>query len=184
MDSLFETFKARAETVSAEVHRLATQREAFDFVIALLLEQGVEDSPGRRALWAGGSLLAGVGKRYLTSETHGLGFEVTREAAAEAKVGISQMDWAISDTGTLVQNATAVEQRLVSTLPEIHIALIASHKMVPDLATALSRINPNDAAYLTFITGPSRTADIERVLTIGVHGPERLIIVLVDQLEE
>ncbi len=46
-----------------------------------------------------------------------------------------------------------------------------------------TRVDPRKSAYLSFITGPSRTADIERVLTIGVHGPERLIIVLVDDLE-
>jgi L-lactate dehydrogenase complex protein LldG len=47
----------------------------------------------------------------------------------------------------------------------------------------LARVDPRKSAYLSFITGPSRTADIERVLTIGVHGPERLVIVLVDNLE-
>ena len=112
MSPLFETFKARAEAVSAEVHRVATQREAFDFVIALLQEQGVrEGGPG--ALWADGSFLKGSGRKYLAAEAPGLGFEVTREAAAEARVGISQMDWAVAATGTLVVDAAQVEQRLV-----------------------------------------------------------------------
>ncbi len=101
-------------------------------------------------------------------------FEVTREGCAEAKIGISQMDWGKADTGTLVQDATAVEKRLVSTLPLIHIALIATGKILPDLPSLLGAIDPRQAGYIAFITGPSRTADIERVLTIGVHGPERL----------
>ena len=54
--------------------------------------------------------------------------------------------------------------------------------LLPDLPSLLKRVNPKKAAYLALITGPSRTADIERVLTIGVHGPERLIILVIDDL--
>jgi len=183
MDSLFDSFKARAEAVSAEVHRFATQRETFDFVINLLQEQGVEDAPGRGALWADGSLLKGFGKRYLASEAPGLSFEVTRQAAADAKIGISQVDWAVAATGTLVVDAAQVEQRLVSTLPGIHVALVATSRLRADLPTVLRQLHPSQTGYISLITGPSRTADIERVLTIGVHGPDRLVIVFVDELE-
>jgi L-lactate dehydrogenase complex protein LldG len=65
----------------------------------------------------------------------------------------------------------------------VHIALVSTAALLPDLPALLTRVDPRKSAYLAFITGPSRTADIERVLTIGVHGPERLIIVLVDDLE-
>ena len=54
---------------------------------------------------------------------------------------------------------------------------------LPDLPALMARLHPKDAAYISFITGPSRTADIERVLTIGVHGPGRLIIVVVDEFD-
>ena len=102
--------------------------------------------------------------------------------AAAAKVGISQVDWALADTGTLVQNATAIDQRLVSTLPTIHVALIEASGLRPDMDAWLADVRPDQANYIAMITGPSRTADIERVLTIGVHGPERLIIVFIDQM--
>ena len=104
------------------------------------------------------------------------------ELAAEARFGISQMEWALADTGSLAQNSTAIEQRLVSSLPSIHIALVPTNGILPDMPTLLSRVKPKDCAYLAMITGPSRTADIERVLTIGVHGPDRLVIVFVDEL--
>jgi len=183
MNTLFDTFKARAEAVSAEVHRFPTQREAFDFIIALLQDQGVLESPGAEALWAEGSFLKGAGRKYLSNEAHGLSFEVTRQAAAAAKIGISQMDWAIAGTGTLVQDAAGVEQRLVSTLPPIHVALVGTSRILADLPSLLERLHPSQTGYISMITGPSRTADIERVLTIGVHGPERLIIIFVDEFE-
>jgi L-lactate dehydrogenase complex protein LldG len=93
------------------------------------------------------------------------------------------MDWALANTGTLVQTADEVDKRLVSTLPLLHIAIVSTAALLPDLPAVLTRVDPRKSAYLSFITGPSRTADIERVLTIGVHGPERLIIVMVDELE-
>jgi len=115
-------------------------------------------------------------------EVPGLRFDVTRELAADARVGISEMTWALADTGTLAQDSTAIEQRLVSSLPTIHVAIVPTTGILPDMPALLSRINPAECGYLAMITGPSRTADIERVLTIGVHGPERLIIIAVDDL--
>ena len=170
MDNLFASFKGRAEAVSAEVHRFSTADQAKAFLKVLLGELG------GTALWAPCPFLASCGR----PEIDGLSYLVTREAAALAKVGISQMDWALADTGTLVQDATAVEQRLVSTLPQVHVAIIGTDRLLPDLGSVLERIHPDRAGYLSLITGPSRTADIERVLTIGVHGPERLIILFVE----
>ena len=112
----------------------------------------------------------------------GVKFEVSREAAAAARFGVSQMDWALADTGTLVQDATAIDKRLVSTLPTIHIAFLPVASILADMPTWLAAIRPEELGYIAMITGPSRTADIERVLTIGVHGPERLVIVAIDDL--
>jgi L-lactate dehydrogenase complex protein LldG len=178
----FNAFKSRAEAVSAEVHRFLTEADALAFILEFLRSEGVLDAPNSRAIWADCPFLEGIDKEALRVSVPGLRFDVTREGCAEAKIGISQVDWGKADTGTLVQDATAVEKRLVSTLPLIHIALIATSKILPDLPSLLSTIDPRQAGYISFITGPSRTADIERVLTIGVHGPQRLIIIAVDEL--
>lgn len=177
----FAEFKRRAEAVSAEVHRFPGKSEAISFIVEYLDEAGVADRPQSYALWAGDLFLDQADKDALAQRILGLRFEVTRENAAAAKVGISQLDWAMASTGSLIQNAAAIEQRLVSTLPAIHIALIATSRLVPDYAAVFARIRPEQTNYLSFITGPSRTADIERVLTIGVHGPEKLIIVFFDE---
>ena len=167
--ALFEKFKARAEAVSAEVHRFATTAEAREFLTDFLILEGGTAVCCAMNAFDGMPVGAGSG--------------VTREAAAAAKIGISEMDFAIADTGTLVQDATAVERRLASTLPEIHVAIVSSDSIVPDLPAALARFNPRQIPFVSMITGPSRTADIERVLTIGVHGPSRLIVLFIDDLE-
>lgn len=178
---MYEQFKARAEGVGAEVHRFETRGAALEFIVRFLRDEGIGDAPHSSALWADCPFLDGIDRSSLR-EISGLRFDVTRELAADARFGISQMAWALADTGTLAQDSTAVEQRLVSSLSGIHIALAPTAGILPDLATLLTRINPGDSAYIALITGPSRTADIERVLTIGVHGPERLIIVFCDEL--
>jgi len=180
--TIFDTFKLRAEAVSAEVHRFPGKTEAVDFIVQYLQTAGVADSPQSCAVWADCPFLSGINKQQIAGQVPGLSFDVTRERAANSKVGISQLDWAMASTGSLVQDAVAVEKRLVSTLPNIHIAIVQTTCLVPDMPAVFRNIRPEQANYISFITGPSRTADIERVLTIGVHGPEKLIIVFVDDV--
>lgn len=177
---MYETFRARAEAVSAEVRRFPGEREAAEYVLALLRAEGVSAAPGCHALWADGPFLGGADRAALARDVPGLRFDVTRELAATARVGVSEADFAVADTGTLAQAADAVEGRLVSMLPPLHVALVPTARLVPDLGALFARLSPAQTRYLALITGPSRTADIERVLTIGVHGPKRLVIAFVD----
>lgn len=172
LEALYERFRTRAAAVSAEVHRLPSREEALEFIVETLKQEGVCDEPGMQAVWAGDANL-----HHLAERVPGLSFDVTRERAAAAKAGINEADCAVAATGTLLGDCTAAELRLVSTLPSIHIALVSLDSLCENLAEALTGFDPRRARYLAAITGPSRTADIERVLTIGVHGPVRLIIV-------
>ncbi|MPN43910.1 Lactate utilization protein C [bioreactor metagenome] len=76
----------------------------------------------------------------------------------------------------------AIEHRLVSMLPPLHIVFMNSNYIVPGVNEAFEVISKVfNRGYISFITGPSRTADIERVLSIGVHGPCRFVIIAVDE---
>jgi L-lactate dehydrogenase complex protein LldG len=178
---MYEQFKVRAVGIGAEVHRFATKQEALGFILPFLKQEEVADSPDDYAIWADCPFLRGVDLTEAEA-LRGLKFKVSRPLASRAKFGISQMDWALADTGSLVQDQTAVEQRLVSSLPEIHVALVPTANILDGKVALFQKITPRSSRYIAFISGPSRTADIERVLTIGVHGPQRLIIVFVDDL--
>ena len=179
--NMFEQFKTRAVGVGAEVYRFEKKRDALDFILPLLKKEGLANAPGCYAVWADGPFLDGIDKKELEAEP-GLRFEVSRALASQSRFGISQMEWALADTGSLVQDQSAVAQRLASSLTDIHIALVATANLLDGKRALFERLNPSNSRYIAFITGPSRTADIERVLTIGVHGPERLVIVFVDEL--
>lgn len=176
---MFEQFKQQAETAHAEVYRFQEKRAAVDFLSAFLQQEGLANTPENTACFTDCSLL-NLNDQQRLAALPGVRFNISRESAAAAKFGVSQMDWALADTGTLVQDATDVTLRLVSALPPIHIALVPTSGLVPDLPTLLPRLSPAKSRHLAFITGPSRTADIERVLTIGVHGPKRLITLFID----
>ena len=182
MQAIFEQFKSRAEAVSAEVHRFPDKSSALEFILKYLESAGVADAPESYAVWADCPFLLGINRKDIAECIPGLSFEVTRERAADAKVGISQLDWAMASTGSLIQDAAPVERRLASTLPSIHIAIVETKRLLPDMPAVFRKIRPDQTNYISFITGPSRTADIERVLTIGVHGPEKLVVVFVDEM--
>lgn len=109
-----------------------------------------------------------------------------RERAPAAAAGVTGVNFALADTGSLVLESTAESIRLATTLPERHFALLDPCKIVADSLAAVPYLRgfheraPRN--YLAYITGPSRTADIERVLTIGVHGPRELHVLLLPGL--
>lgn len=111
-----------------------------------------------------------------------------RAQAPRAAAGVSGANFAIADTGTLVLESTAEATRLATTLPERHFALLDPRKIVADGLAAVPLVRrlqqQNPRSFLAYISGPSRTADIERVLTIGVHGPCELHILLLDGLSD
>jgi L-lactate dehydrogenase complex protein LldG len=180
---MFNKFKASAEAAgNTEVKRFKTKAEAGAFIEEYLKNEEISDIPGSYAVWADAPFLKGADIKTLAARIPGLKFEVTRDTAKNSKIGITQMEWGLANMGTMAQDSTRVEQRLASSLPLIHIAILGSGNIVADLPSLIKIIDPRKAAFLALITGPSKTADIERVLAIGVHGPERLVIVCVDEL--
>jgi L-lactate utilization protein LutC len=94
-------------------------------------------------------------------------------------VGVSTAQLAIAETGTLVLDSECERHRLVSLVPPVHIAIVNASAIVETLSDALTLLQKNEISpAITFITGPSRTADIELTLTIGVHGPQELYVIV------
>lgn len=103
---------------------------------------------------------------------------------ANSNIGITEVDYAIADTGTLVLLANKNQPRSVSLLPPIHLAIVRPENLVrniQDLFVILKSKQEEEkdiTSCMTFITGPSRTADIELNLTLGVHGPKELYVII------
>ncbi len=177
--ALYDRFKTSAELLSAEVHRAANVEEARQ-----LVTQIIKDLATPKVVYAPSELIDALDVKAI-GQAAGVTMtaENLRQQAADAGLGISQLDYAIAEIGTLAGNANSIESRMVSILPPIHMALIKTKNILPNLLETIATYNEKLGElprYLTFVSGPSRTSDIERVLTIGVHGPGRLIIVFID----
>jgi L-lactate dehydrogenase complex protein LldG len=110
-----------------------------------------------------------------------------KDRMAKVDIGITEVDYAIADTGTIVLLANEKQQRSVSLIPPVHIAIVKSDNIVENikdlfvlLTNTIVRLGSlrNLTNCITFITGPSRTGDIELNITLGVHGPKELLILI------
>lgn len=114
--------------------------------------------------------------------------EELRNVFFQADVGLSGANLAVAESGTLVIVSNEGNARLVTTLPPVHIALISAEKFVADLEQAVpllkalvtSSSGSKMTSYVSFITGPSRTTDIEKETAVGVHGPREVHIIILD----
>jgi L-lactate dehydrogenase complex protein LldG len=106
-----------------------------------------------------------------------------RSQLAGVDIGFTFADLGIAETGTIVLNCPGEELRLATMICEYHVCVVPTSRIVADAFDAEEQLlhymghGPN---YTAFITGPSRTADIERVLAIGVHGPLELHLLLLE----
>jgi L-lactate dehydrogenase complex protein LldG len=100
------------------------------------------------------------------------GFVVHRgEVPAIAGAGVSRAVYALADTGSVVLAASPEEPRAASLLPDVHVTLVSEDVILPGLDELFAAVGEDLPSSLAIVTGPSRSADIEQLLTVGVHGP-------------
>ena len=111
-------------------------------------------------------------------------------SVADAPVGLSSAPLAVAETGSVLLAENELEARVVSMLTLTHFVLVRADDLVPMLdqvgayLAKFSKPGPDQRHYVSLVTGPSRTSDIERSLTIGVQGPKALCVLVVQDIEE
>ena len=165
---------ARLEALAGRVLQAENPREAGELVAHAIAGQTAVASNAPFLRECGITSVAGV-RSGITDR------EELQELCAAADIGITSADYALADTGTLVMLSTPFEARMISLLPPAHIAVVSCSRLLsgPD---ELFSILPDPGAAsssMVWITGPSRTADIEQILVRGVHGPGQITVVLV-----
>ncbi len=183
---LVERFAKEAREVGAVVYRVPSLQEARREILKVLSERGV-----RRVIRAAapelvemridaGLTASEIDVTVAELDEKGGGADELRAAAFDADAGITTADYGVASTGTLALLSAPGQGRCVSLLPPIHVALLSADDLVFELAALFERLDEPPSA-LTLVTGPSRTGDIELVLTVGVHGPKELHVVVLDE---
>ena len=171
-------FKEKYEILAGHVHLCATVEEAAVRAAEICSESGAEHVVvGEFADGLAEPIVSGLDSAGL--DVAGPDFKASEVPAAidRADVGVSGPAFVIAESGTLVEFATNDVFRLVSTLPRVHVGVFREQDLIDTLKESGLRVKAyfdanSENATVTFISGPSRTADIEMKLTLGVHGPE------------
>lgn len=176
-DELFSRFKENLEGVDGTCVRSSAD-ELAQTLVRLFKEQGLSDT-----CLVETELLKEAGVADALREA---GIEVytdhIRLHGETAKGGITENAYGIAELGTMVQFGDEVDARLAGTMSESYFGIVKGSAIVPsydDMFEMLGNL-PELPNFVGFITGPSRTADIECVGTVGVHGPVRLTAIVVD----
>lgn len=201
---LLEAFKAKAALANATVVEKQSMAEAMQYALdvclaktpaQLLSNENCEKGPlgslgcptrATKILAAPGlgeedfaKLKALCDEKNISCIKDGL-----RNHLAGIDVGFTDAELGVAGSGTCMTNNDNEDVRLAGMIAEIHILTLKKSKIYPDLPSIVqflrARMSDGKRSYTTFITGPSRTADIERVGAIGVHGPLELHIILLE----
>lgn len=98
---------------------------------------------------------------------------------------VTGCEWLVARTGTIVLSAAQQNGRTASVYAPVHICIAYTHQLVYDVKDALQKLTEKSGeglpSFITFASGPSRTADIEKTLVTGVHGPKEVYLFLVEE---
>ena len=182
VDAWLVEYRAHVEPLGARVERVADSKSAAEIIDDIAGEtQTGEIIVSAEAAGAGAELLAelgriGVGRRIAESA----------EDARDQRLGISLARRAIAETGSILLAEPTLAERSTAMLTRVNIAICRTSDLVPSLVEAAAELRSiamrPGGGYATLMTGPSRTADIEMSLTVGVQGPARVVTIFVDSL--
>ena len=195
-DNLMSVLARVAETSGWKVARVPDAQAAGDYVLEVVreiearsmvysLHQVVRSALRLEALSEAGIQAEPVAIGHESEDKDAQDRARLRTVMEASDIGVTGVDYAISETGTCVIIPRAGVSRLVSLLPPVHIALVEKGQVLPSLDELFTLrrddfINGNLGSYMNLITGPSRSADIEYKLITGVHGPGEVHMVLIE----
>jgi L-lactate dehydrogenase complex protein LldG len=194
IEVLVARFSAELNAVSGNVYRLVSDKLQFVDELATGIAEICQSSGVGKLALSGAPLFAELDlpkqleQRELsvvvTAETGSFEHEQLVAQLAECGAGVTTVAYAIAETGTIVLTSDERNALLVSLLPTIHIALLRPMQISASLAEVINKLKVErvgegkSCRSASFITGPSRTSDVELTLSIGVHGPKELHVII------
>jgi L-lactate dehydrogenase complex protein LldG len=182
IEARLERFTACVEPLGVTVARVPGSTAAAEFIAGVAREIDAERIVASSELTEPApALVAALATAGVTWINPG-----TVDDARDQPLGVSLATLAIAETGSTMLAERTLEDRAVGLLTRTHITIVRTSELVPSLVEAASAMREvalrPGGGYGSFVTGPSRTADIEMSLTVGVQGPARVLTLFVDDL--
>ncbi len=176
-DDLAEQFTQALTAVLGEVHRAQNLAEVWPIVGEI-----IEELHAKKVVVNGKQPLTEFNfpQKWPQIAWHivGKSTDNLRQFCTDADLGISGGEAALAETGSVIVSSGRTQSRLATLLPPVHLAIIPTSILTPDLFTWTAVRPQTMPANFVFVSGPSKTADIEQVMAVGVHGPKRFIVIL------
>jgi L-lactate dehydrogenase complex protein LldG len=174
-----QRFVSELKTLPAKVYRASGPSDAAEMATRLLREAGA----GRALAWQLNEIGCPGLEAALTDARITLVQRGEPRDLADVPVGMTGAEAGLADTGTLVLRSGPGRSPMVSLLPPVHVVLLARERILPGMAEYLASLDDpaehvREVGNLVFLSGPSHTGDIEQTLTLGVHGPRELHVIL------
>jgi L-lactate dehydrogenase complex protein LldG len=171
------TLEGEIDLLLKEIKALSgtAQRLSPDELDAAVQDLVQREEVEKATLWPSAGLAElGLEKRLRSRGVQIIPANAGKHALAQCDLGVTEVDFALPETGTLGLLSAPEKPRMVSLLPRVHLAILRPQALRADLHQVF--LEAKNRGYLIFITGPSRTADIELTVTLGVHGPKSLYV--------
>jgi len=181
---LFTRFQERLSSAGGEPHQATSLAGAADIIAAhpALSTGEIVVPPGFATHPQWGAILPLLSGKGIAIREAG-----SPASVADASAGLSGAELAIAETGSVLLAENSLAARVVSMLTLTHFVLVSKDRLVPmlddaaELLQQMTKAGADQRHYMSFVTGPSRTADIERTLTIGVQGPKALCAIVITE---
>jgi len=181
-NDIFARFQQQLAVVGGESHFVERLEQAVEIIAAhpALAKREVVVAPDFAVFEPWGAILPLLRDKQIEVREAG-----SPASVADTPAGLSGAELAIAETGSVLLAENALEARVVGMLTLAHFVLVREEMLFPMLEDAgkllqqLTHAGPDQRHYISLVTGPSRTADIERTLTIGVQGPKALCVIVV-----
>ncbi len=179
---LVEVFRTRAQSVNTVVHGPVSRHSAPRAIVGIAAGHNITSFATWDDLPAPGvsAALAAEGWDRIEGDS-GSVEEFRSTPYGQVDMGITGASFALAESGSIVLRHHSGRSRLLSVLPDIHVALVRVETIHPTLAHWAQEFPDalDGTANLVIVTGPSRTGDIEQQLNLGVHGPRHMHVVLI-----
>lgn len=175
-------FLEELEAVGGNGERVATLAQAREYILSLAREKGAKllvrwDVAELRRLGADKKLREAGTEVVVWRDLPDF-----RDVAGRADIGLTTAEWAVAETGSIIVTAAPGQGRTATLLPPVHVAVLPASRVLGTVEEAISEYagaGTGLPSNLAFHSGPSRSGDIEQSLTIGVHGPGEVHVLLV-----